>query len=106
MLSAEQLLDAIGEVTGLPERIGGLPADMKCTQLPAPELAKIDFLKVFGQPERQSACECERTDDTSLEGGLQLYNGKLVHDRLRNGNNRFRRAMAEGKDDALSLIHI
>lgn len=100
MLSAEQLLDAIGEVTGLPERIGGLPADMKCTQLPAPELAKIDFLKVFGQPERQSACECERTDDTSLEGALQLYNGKLLHDRLRNGNNRFRRAMAEGKDDA------
>ena len=101
MLSAEQLLDAIGEVTGLPERIGGLPADMKCTQLPAPELAKIDFLKVFGQPERQSACECERTDDTSLEGALQLYNGKLLHDRLRNGNNRFRRAMAEGKDDAV-----
>lgn len=100
MLSAEQLLDAIGEVTGLPERIGGLPVDMKCTQLPAPELAKIDFLKVFGQPERQSACECERTDDTSLEGALQLYNGKLLHDRLRNGNNRFRRAMTEGKDDA------
>ena len=56
MMSAEQLLDAIGQVTGLPERIGGMPADMKCTQLPAPELAKIDFLKVFGQPDRQSAC--------------------------------------------------
>ena len=99
MMSAEQLLDAIGQVTGLPERIGGLPADMKCTQLPAPELANIDFLKVFGQPERQSACECERTDDTSLERALQLYNGKLLHDRLRNGNNRFRRAMAAGKKD-------
>ena len=30
-----------------------------------------------------------------------MYNGKLLHDRLRNGNNRFRRAMAEGKDDAV-----
>jgi len=99
MMSAEQLLDAIGQVTGLPERIGGMPADMKCTQLPAPELAKIDFLKVFGQPERQSACECERTDDTSLERALQLYNGKLLNDRLRNGGNRFRRAMAAGKKD-------
>ena len=99
MMSAEQLLDAIGQVTGLPERIGGMPADMKCTQLPAPELAKIDFLKVFGQPERQSACECERTDDTSLERALQLYNGKLLNDRLRNGGNRFRRAMAAGKRD-------
>ena len=104
MMSAEQLLDAIGQVTGLPERIGGLPADMKCTQLPAPELAKIDFLKVFGQPERQSACECERTDDTSLESALQLYNGKLLNDRLRNGGNRFRRAMAEGKKDEEVLV--
>lgn len=104
MMSAEQLLDAIGQVTGLPERIGGLPADMKYTQLPAPELAKIDFLKVFGQPERQSACECERTDDTSLESALQLYNGKLLNDRLRNGGNRFRQAMAEGKKDEEVLV--
>ncbi|MBR90201.1 MAG: hypothetical protein CMO66_02870 [Verrucomicrobiales bacterium] len=100
MLSAEQLLDAIGEVTGIPERLNGLPPDMKCTQVPAPELANVGFLKIFGQPERQSACECERSDESSLERALQLYNGRLLDRRLKDGNNRFRRALAAGKADA------
>ena len=100
MLSAEQLLDAIGEVTGIPERLNGLPPDMKCTQVPAPELANVGFLKIFGQPERQSACECERSDESSLERALQLYNGRLLDRRLKDGNNRFRRALASGKPDA------
>ena len=100
MLSAEQLLDAIGEVTGIPERLNGLPPDMKCTQVPAPELANVGFLKIFGQPERQSACECERSDESSIERALQLYNGRLLDRRLKDGNNRFRRALAAGKPDA------
>ena len=45
MLSAEQPLDAIGEVTGS-ERIGGLP-DMKCRGPLRAGIGEIDFLKVF-----------------------------------------------------------
>jgi len=99
MLSAEQLLDAIGQVTGVPERLKGLPPDMKCTQVPAPELANVDFLKIFGQPERQSVCECDRSDEGSLERALQLYNGRLLDRRLKDGSNRFRRMLAAGKTD-------
>ena len=45
LLSAEQLLDAICEVTAKPETFGKLPAGTKATQLPAPDLVKHDFLK-------------------------------------------------------------
>ncbi len=54
LLSAEQLLDAICQVTDRPESFAGLPAGTRATHLPAPDLVKHDFLKIFGQPERQT----------------------------------------------------
>ena len=52
LLSAEQLLDAICQVTDIPEKFGSLPPGTKATHLPAPDLANNEFLKTFGQPER------------------------------------------------------
>jgi hypothetical protein len=94
LLSAEQLLDAICAVTDLPESFSGLPAGMKATQLPAPDLAKNDFLKIFGQPERQTVCACERTSDSNLGMAIQFFNGPLIHGKLRDENNRFRKLLA------------
>jgi uncharacterized protein DUF1549/uncharacterized protein DUF1553 len=100
LLSAEQLLDAICSFTGLPEAFKGLPAGMKATELPAPDIAKHDFLKIFGQPERQSVCSCERTTDSNLGMAIQFFNGPLIYGKLRDENNRFRKLMAAGKSHA------
>lgn len=107
-LSAEQLVDALSEVTGLPESFTAVPAGTKATWLPAPdlkphnraELGSVDFLKVFGQPERQSVCECERGDETSLGQALQLLNGKFLHDRLSSDRSRFRQLHKQGTEPA------
>lgn len=99
MLSAEQLLDAICQVTAVPERFGSLPAGTKATHLPAPDLTRNEFLKVFGQPERQTACECERSTESNLGMAIQLFNGPLVFNKLRNKQNRFRQLEREGKSD-------
>jgi len=103
LLSAEQLLDAIGSVTGLPEQFAGLPTATKATQLPSPDLTKHDFLKAFGQPERSTVCACERTSDSNLGMALQFFNGPLVYGKLRAENNRFRRLAAEGKSNEVIL---
>ncbi|MEE2990888.1 MAG: DUF1553 domain-containing protein, partial [Planctomycetota bacterium] len=99
MLSAEQLLDAICHVTGLPETFGSLPAGTQATQLPAPDLVNNDFLKIFGQPERQTVCACERTNESNLGMAIQFFNGPLVYGKLRDENNRFRKLIAEEKTD-------
>ena len=52
LLAAEQLLDAINHTLSLDQNLGHLPQGTRATQLPAPDLVKVDFLKVFGQPER------------------------------------------------------
>jgi hypothetical protein len=94
-LSAEQMLDAISHVTDIPEKFGGHPDGTKATQLIAPDLANNDFLKQFGQPERQIACACERATDPSLPQALAMYNGRLIQNKLTNTKNRFYRAITD-----------
>lgn len=94
LLTAEQLLDAVCDVTGVPESFSGLPAGTRATQLPSPDFGKT-FLKVFGQPERTSVCQCERSDDLNLSQALQIANGSFVDGKLRNGNSRTRNLLRE-----------
>lgn len=90
MLTAEQMVDALGMITGRPMQFVGVPPTTKATQLPAPDLkphnrgkiGEIEFMKVFGQPERQTICECERGDDSSLGQALEMFNGRLVNEMI------------------------
>ena len=97
LLSAEQLLDAVNHIMGLQETFGNLPAGTKATHLPAPDLVKVDFLKVFGQPERSTVCACERVDESNLAMAIELFNGSTVHKKLRDPKNRLRLAVAAGQ---------
>ncbi len=98
LLSAEQLLDAICTVTEVPESFAGLPAGIRAAQTPSP-VASHDFLKVFGQPSRESSCECERTGDASLAAALEMVNGEVVRRKLRDEGNRISRLLASKQSD-------
>ena len=99
LLGAEQLLDAINHVTDVRDPLGTLPEGTRATQLPAPDLVKIDFLKVFGQPERSTVCACERSSESNLGMAIEFFNGPFIHQKLRNEQNRFRKAIAAGRSD-------
>lgn len=96
MLAAEQLLDAICQVTEVSEKYAGMPHGTRATQLPSPD-AGNEFLKVFGQPARETACACERSSESNLSQALQMINGPLVHAKIRDEHNRLRRLLAAGK---------
>ncbi|MDB4637328.1 MAG: DUF1553 domain-containing protein [Planctomycetaceae bacterium] len=98
LLSAEQLLDAICQVTDVPEKFAGVPVGMRATQLADPP-ANHYFLKIFGQPQREMACECERSDESNLSQALQMINGPVVHNKLRDSKGRIAKMMAEKKSD-------
>jgi len=88
-LQAEVLLDAIDAVTGLTTRFPGQPADRRAVALPDDSFnAGSYFLTVFGRPENSSACECERTQDSSLAQSLHLLNSKGIQEKLTNANSR------------------
>jgi hypothetical protein len=98
LLTAEQLLDAICQSTEMPEKYAGMPAGTRATQLPDGEVNNL-FLKTFGQPARELACECERESDSNLAQALQLINGPTINDKLRSPTNRVGRLMNEKKTD-------
>jgi hypothetical protein len=98
MLTAEQLLDAICSVTNVPERFTGLPVGTRAVELPDPPTDNY-FLKIFGQPQREMACQCERSTDSNLSQALQMINGPVVHNKLRDDLGRIPQMIKAGKKD-------
>jgi hypothetical protein len=94
LMTAEQLLDAICTVTEMPEKFANVPLGIRAVQLPDGEM-NHPFLKTFGQPGRELACECEREQDSNLAQALQLINGPTVNEKLRNPNNHIGKLLAK-----------
>jgi hypothetical protein len=100
-LPAEVLYDAIHRATGSLSRLPGLPPGARAAQLldsnvPVPG----SFLELFGRPPRESACECERTNALLLGPVLNLVNGPVLADALKDPGNRIAKLLAAEKDDA------
>lgn len=86
-LPAEVLYDAINHVAAVPPGFGGVPPDTRAVQLPDNGFSNY-FLQVFGKPEAESACECERSAEANLAQSLHLLNSTDMQGRLQNGNGR------------------
>ena len=87
LLPAEVLLDAICQVTGVPEVYQGRPAGTRATQLPGPQ-GENPFLKTFGQPDRETVCSCERSQEPKLAQPLELIGGELLARKLHSARGR------------------
>jgi hypothetical protein len=84
-LDAEVLLDMVSQTTGVEERFRGAPAGTRAIQLWDSKTPHY-FLKLFGRPQRITACECERNHEPGVSQVLHLMNSpeiqaKLSHDR-------------------------
>ena len=90
-MSAEVLLDAVGQVTGSPTQFNGLPQDrfapQRAIMLPDESFTSY-FLDVFGRPQRISACECERVNEANLAQALHLLNSDEVQQKLARAGGR------------------
>lgn len=78
-LGAEQMMDAVAIATGTKPKVEGLPEDLRSVYLADGMIGEgNDFLKLFGRPKRETACECERTSNVSLAHALNLINGSMI----------------------------
>jgi hypothetical protein len=93
-LSAEVLSDAVNSVAQTPSNFGGVPDGTSAVQLPDNGFNNY-FLQVFGKPEAESACECERSSEANLSQSLHLLNSNDIQGRLQNGNGRAARFARE-----------
>lgn len=86
-LTAEVLYDAVNAVADTPSNFGTIPQGTTAVQLPDNGFNNY-FLEVFGKPEAESACECERSAEANLSQSLHLLNSGDVQGRLQNGQGR------------------
>ena len=93
-LTAEVLYDAFHQVTNTTQGYSGLPAGTKAVQLPDPAIGPY-FLKVFGQPQGDTACECERSQEANLAQSLHLLNSSEVQSKISSGSGRAAKLAAD-----------
>jgi len=98
-LPAEVLLDAVCDVTGVPEKFTGVPSGHRAVQLWDSQ-AQHYFLKLFGRPTRTTPCECERASGASISQALHLMNSPNLQTKLSHHNGRIARLVKSQPDDA------
>ncbi len=82
-LQAEVLLDAIDWLAGTQTDFANLPPGTRAVALPDNSYnASSQFLRVFGRPEAESVCECERVQSSSLAQSLHLLNAAELKTKL------------------------
>ncbi len=106
-LSAEVILDAYSQVTGVPTKFDGYPEGFRALQLPDSQVGSY-FLEAFGRPERKQACSCERTEDSSVAQTLHVANGETLNGKLRDDRSIVATLMNEQASDeeALNTIYL
>ncbi len=78
-LPAEVLYDAVHSVTGAVSQIPGVAPGTRAAALPDVAVQLADgFLNNLGRPVRESACECERSQDLQLGPVMALVSGPTV----------------------------
>jgi hypothetical protein len=98
-LSAEQMMDAVASATGVKPKVAGLPDGMRAVYLADGLNDGSDFLKLFGRPKRETACECERTSNVSLAHALNLVNGPLISGAVADPASKLAQLVEREKDD-------
>jgi hypothetical protein len=119
-LSAEVLLDAYSQATGVPtpftqvgtgtggrQNYGGYPLGTRALQLPD-SLVVSSFLDSFGRPERAITCSCERQQDSSVSQALHVSNGRTLNDKIRARNSRVEAWLKDniGDEEAVRRIFV
>jgi hypothetical protein len=101
-LPAEVALDAIDTLTGKQTSFAGVLAGTRSIQLPDPNFNNY-FLTVFGRPNGDSACECERVSEANLAQSIHLINSADILGKL-GGEGRASRLVGEGSRDDESKV--
>jgi hypothetical protein len=107
MLQAEQILDAISTITGIPEHFPGYPPGTRAIEL-ASGTVDHSFLMAFSKPVRDATCECARDPEPSLSQVIQMLNNPSIVSNIKSPGGRISKWLAAGKtaDEIVELIYL
>jgi hypothetical protein len=100
-LRGEVLLDAITDITGVPEVFAAAPPRTRAVELWTVRTQSV-FLDSFGRPDPNQDPPCERTSDTSVVQALHLMNSPALHAKVTSDEGRAA-ALAASKKTAIQI---
>ncbi|NNE91573.1 MAG: DUF1553 domain-containing protein, partial [Verrucomicrobiales bacterium] len=95
-LPAEVALDALSDLTGVPETFDGLALESRAVQQWNHKLPN-DFLDAFGRPNSSAAPPCERDLNSSVVQALHMMNSKGLQRKLSGEGNGWFKGLAESQ---------
>jgi hypothetical protein len=102
-LTAEQMLDSIVQITGVPEKILAYYPGVRAVNL-ADGGVPSPFLDMYDRPKRDAA-KCERNENISLRQAMNMIAGDTVNQKIRSDRGSLARMIAEGKTDEQIVEH-
>ena len=104
------MLDAFNDVTGAKNSFSKQPIGVRAIALPDDNANKeSEFLTMFGRPQMDTACECERTGEANLGQSLHLINSDLIQNKLASGNGQavtLARAKDRSDEDRIRELYL
>jgi hypothetical protein len=104
-MNAEPLYDAINQVAGTNVNFAGMPAGTRAVELPDSGFNDY-FLMVFGKPQAESACECERSSDANLAQSLHLLNSTDIQGKLASNSGRCQELATSDRPDVEKVTEL
>jgi hypothetical protein len=101
-LSAEVLLDAVCDFTGVSEKFDGLPPGARAMETWNNKMDS-EFMDAFGRPNSSAECPCERDSKASVVQVLHLMNSNKLQAKLGGSGGRAKK-LAESKMDEPAII--
>ena len=105
-MMAEVVVDVLNDAVGVKEKFGGdAPPDCRAIEIGASRVNGSVALafRVFGRPQRTTACDCERSSDPGLTQKLFLMADDTLVNKIKAPNNRLKQLLADHKDDNEAL---
>ncbi len=96
-LTAEQMLDSVVEITGVPEKFLAYYPGVRAVNL-ADGGVPSSFLDMYDRPKRDAA-KCERNENVSLRQAMNMMAGDTVNQKIRSDQGNLARMIAAGLTD-------
>ncbi len=97
-LPANVLLDAICDVTGVPEQFAGLPHGTRAIELWDNRLPSY-FLDTFGRSERKNPCECGASTEPTMAQTLHMMNAPEIDAKIGSPSGRVAALLARNRSN-------
>jgi hypothetical protein len=105
-MPAEVLIDAIADTTGVPNFFGAQPKG-RPQRAVGQAMTAVRYgatrggypMKIFGRPDREKTCDCERSNEPAVAQALYLINDNEVLGKLADKNGRLTQLLKTTEDD-------